>query len=346
VVSWNDAERAVLTTAPWEASVAIPVGQMGVLRAVAELENGRTTEDAVLLNASGGVEYADVRLLEIPITVTGRGAGEIKPDDIVVLDGGRRRRVEALSSGTDTPMTIGLLIDSSASMQNVLPDLQEAAIRFLETVMTERDRAFIVTFDTRARLIQPSTPDRALLARHIMNIRPDGLTALNDAIALGLLQFQGVKGRRALVVFSDGVDRTSRYDTDEIADLAKRVNVPIHLIASRPATVQRVVRPQIANPSDRQVLGPNVAMVGSSWANVYRAMRRVTEGSGGSLQLLRKLEDLPDVYAEIEKALRAQMLAFVRTDPGTRENEWRSIKVDVTARNVDVRAPEGYYAEW
>ena len=318
VLSWNDAERAVLKAAPWESSIRIPYGQVGVLRAVAELEDGRTSEDAVLLNAGGSAGQANVQLVELPISVASRTGAipEITPARITVREGKQVRPVEAVATAAETPLTVGLLIDVSGSMHKTLPDLQEAAIRFVQTILGERDRAFLVTFDSYAHLLQPATSDVTLLRREIMRIRPDGLTALNDAMVLGLLQFEGIKGRRAMIVFSDGVDLTSHYRAEEVSELSRRVNVPIHVIESIPI-----------EPTDGR-------------------LKRVAQATGGTAHTLEHLADLPNVYAQIEAALRAQFLAFIRTDPATRENEWHSVKVEVRGEDLKVYAPEGYYAGW
>lgn len=314
VISWNDAERAVLTAAPWESVIRIPSDQVGVLRAVAELDDERTSEDAVLLNAGGAADRASVQLVELPLTIVSADGSlpKITASDITLREGDRVRRVEAVSTAADTPLTVGLLIDSSASMQKTLPDLQETAIRFLETMLGERDRAFLVTFDSHARLIQPATSDVSLLRRQIMSIQPNGATALHDAMALGLLQFEGIPGRRAMILFSDGLDGTSEYRAAEVSELARRSNVPIHVIATDPG-----VPPDLAG---------------------------IAESTGATSHTLDTLTQLPAVYARIEAALRAQILAFVRTDPGTRENEWRRIRVEVRGPNLRVHAPDGYYA--
>jgi VWFA-related protein len=318
VVSWNDAERAVLTAAPWESVVQVPDGQLGVLRAVAELDDGRTSEDALLLNAGGVVAQSNVQLVELPITVVSGGGAtpSIAPERISVREGAQVRRVEAVATAAETPLTIGLLIDVSASMHRMLPDVQEAAIRFLQTILGKRDRAFLITFDSYARLVQPPTPDVTLLSDEIARIHPDGLTALHDAMALGLLQFEGVQGRRAMIVFSDGLDRTSHYRASDVSELSRRVNVPIHVI---------------------EAIGDERPDEG---------LQRIAEATGGTAHPLERLEDLPHVYARIEAALRAQILAFVRTDPATRENEWRPVQVEVQGSGLEVRAPEGYYATW
>lgn len=336
VVSWNDAVRAVLTAAPWETTIDVPAGQAGVLRAVAELDDGRSSEDAVLLNAGGAADRVDVQLVELPITVVSGNAPmpAITADRITVREGTRRRRVESIATAAETPLTVGLLIDVSESMQKTLPDLQEAAIRFLQAILGPRDRAFLVTFDTYARLQQPATGDLTLLRREIMKVRPNGLTALHDAMVLGLLQFEGIKGRRAMIVFSDGVDRTSRYGAADVAELARRVNVPIHVIASLPGLGPAFYTHGLPDP-------------GTPWLDpADDELKGVARATGGTSHLLDDLAELPGVYARIEAALRAQILAFVRTEPATRENEWRRVQVEVKGDGLEVFAPAGYYAGW
>ena len=311
VISWNDTERAVLTAPPWETTIAVPHGEVGVVRAVAQLADGRSTEDAVLLNAGGMAGEVSVQLVELPVTILGR-AGPVKPEDIVVREGNLVRPVQTVAGAGETPLTAGLLIDVSASMQKTLPDLQEAAIRFVQTALRDGDRAFLVAFDTHARLLQPATSDVQRLAREIMRIQPEGATSLHDAVILGLQQFAGVQGRRALIVFSDGLDVTSEHGPGDVRERARRMNVPVHVIESVPSGA------------------PNAEL------------QRVARATGGTAHALRTLGELSGVYAAIDAALRAQWLAVFRTDPATHGDEWRAVRVEV--KGAEVHAPDGYYA--
>jgi Mg-chelatase subunit ChlD len=246
-----------------------------------------------------------VQLAQLPVTIFGTFS------NISVREGKTQRVVQSIAKADETPLTVGLLLDASDSMEQTLPDLQEAAIRFLDTVLGPRDRAFVISFDTRAHLLQPPTSDKALLRAAIMHIRPDGLTSLYDAMALGLLQFEGIKGRRAMIVFTDGFDMTSEYEAPEVGELARREGVPVHAIGS-----------------------------------AGEELKRVAKMTGGTSQPLDDLAQLPAIFARIEAALRAQVLVFVRTDPAKRENEWRSVNVEVEGKDLEVHAPAGYYATW
>ena len=306
VISWNDAERAVLTSAPWEATIHVPEDSVGIVRAIAELDDGRTSEDAVLLNSRGYVDSSNVQLVQLPLTIFGTFS------NISVREGKTPRVVQSIAKADETPLTVGLLIDASDSMEKTLPDLQEAAIRFLDQVLGPHDRAFVISFDTRAHLLQPPASDKELLRAAIMHIRPDGLTSLYDAMALGLLQFEGIKGRRAMIVFTDGFDMTSEYESAEVGELARRVSVPVHAIG----------------PSGEE-------------------LKKVAKMTGGTSQPLDDLAQLPAIFTRIEAALRAQVLVFIRTDPAKRENEWRNVNVVVEGSDpAQVYAPAGYYATW
>ncbi|HEX6099200.1 MAG TPA: VWA domain-containing protein [Thermoanaerobaculia bacterium] len=328
VISWNDEVRTVVTAPPWEAAVKIP-NEIGVLRGVAYLGDGRSAEDAVLLNASGHTERSDVQLVELPVTLSDPAA-QLDPGAISIREGGQRRAAESIQKPAESPLTVGFVFDTSGSMQDALVNVQEAALGFLDRVLTDRDRGFVVAFSTRARLVQSPTADKARLRTKVMGLRARGSTALYDAIAVGLLQLQGVKGRRALVVFTDGADLTSRYGATDIAALAKRTHVPIHIIATAP------------NRSTQKVGGPRPDEL--RWGAMYRGLSAMAESTGGRAYVLDRLEDLPQVYQRIGDALRSQFLLFVRADPGRNENDWRPI--EIAARGVTLFAPEGYYAPW
>lgn len=322
-ISWNDEIRTIVTAPPWEATLTLP-DEIGVLRGVASLGDGRAAEDAVLLNAGGHTERADVQLVELPVTLSDPEA-QLDTSAISIREGNRRRAAESIQKPAESPLTVGFVFDTSGSMQNALADVQEAALGFLDRVLTERDRGFVVAFSTRARLVQPPTADKARLRAKVTGLRARGSTALYDAIAVGLLQLQGVKGRRALIVFTDGADLTSRYGATDVAALAKRTHVPIHLIATAPAP-ERSTRDEL------------------QWGATYRGLSAMAQSTGGRAYVLDRLEELPQVYQRIADALRSQFLVFVRAEPGQHENDWRAI--EVAARGVVLFAPEGYYAPW
>lgn len=345
---WNDAERASLTSPPWQARVNLPVDETGVLRAVAELDDGRTAEDTVLLG--GYSERASVQLVELPIMVTKGNANALTPKQVSVREGRTTRAVESLASATETPLTVGLVFDTSSSMYKRLPDVQEAAIRFVESVVGERDRAFLIEFNDAAHLVQPPTSDHAVLQRQITSLKAGGRTALLDAIVLGLLQFEGVKGRKALVVFSDGADVSSHYKVTDVEELARRSNIPIFVIATTPDLPQDIALPSAG--AVRGIPQPQLAVPSRSgaaaraWTNAIGALRRIAGTTGGEVYIIAKLGNLQRVYASIGDTLKNQLIATIRTDASEKQSEWRSIRVEIDAKGIGVRTPEGYTVTW
>lgn len=322
---WNDKKLTSLARAPWSASIDLPPDAKGIVRVVAHLDDGRTTEDAVPLGSGGYSERAEVQMIELPVTITdhGRAPAVLHPEDLVVEEGQTRRAVESITFPADAPATIGILIDGSSSMENTLPDVQEAAMRFLDSLLEPNDRAFVIAFDSQARLLQPATSEHAALRQAIMSITPSGLTALHDAMILGLLQFEGVKGRRALVVFTDGYDTSSRYTSNDLKAISQRVSIPVYAIRASDAPLPApLVKSQIA----------------------YAQLRDVARASGGELHDLGSLDALGEIYSRIAESLQAQMLITIRTGAATSENEWRPLTVTPAARNLSIRAPAGYFA--
>ena len=206
------------------------------------------------------------KIVQLPITIFGTYS------NISVREGKKARRVESIATAAETPLTVGLLLDTSDSMEETLPDLQEAAIRFLDTILGPRDRAFIISFDTRAHLLQLPTRDVARISHTIMLLRPDGLTSIYDAMALGLLQFEGVKGRRAMILFTDGRDVTSEYSASDVGELARRVSVPIHVIGTSEESPNTVLR----GPDGEAANGRRPGVDANAFAAPAWRLRRAT----------------------------------------------------------------------
>jgi VWFA-related protein len=330
--TWNDREVARLTGPPYAARVTIPDGELGVLAVTARLADGTIASDERVLNATGLVEEAGVHMVEVPVVMP-RGEAP-SSSDLIVVEDGKRRQVESVLRSAEAPLTVGIVIDSSSSMEPMMLDVQEAAVRFVESVMTERDRAFVVTFSTTARLIEPPTSRLARLKTAIMAIRPEGYTALHDAIVLGLMQFQTTGSRRALVVFTDGVDRTSRYRHEHVIETAKRVGAPVYIIAVTP-NITSVMPP---NPHIQQ---PTVS-VPPEYLRAMRNLGAVARGSGGIFHEISSIAKLGRIYEEIREELDRQALVVYRTR-AARKVDWRSLEVRIR-EGTRLRAPSGVYA--
>ena len=258
------------------------------VRVVARLGDGRELEDVELLQGAQFQAEVDVQLVQLQVLVVDRNGnpvGDLKPEDFEVRENGQRRQVETLYVSNDIPLSLGLAIDSSGSMEPIWRQTNAIAEAFLNGALTWRDQAFLVDFDSTLRLVQPLTGSKPLLARGLERLFPQGQTALYDAILFSLLQYGETPGRRALVVVTDGFDSNSRSDPTRAIDFGKRLGVPVYVVAMRSLG-----------------FGPTTM----EDANLRNSMRLITGPTGGRLFQIESIDQMASVFDHIEEELRRQ----------------------------------------
>ncbi len=126
-------------------------------------------------------------------------------------------------------------------MLDSLHDAEQAALKFLDYSIAQKDRAFVVSFDNEPYLLSKLTGRKDKLVRSLSGLRAEGSTALYDAVIYGLYQFTGVKGKKALVVLSDGKDTASKFDYDTLLEYVRKSGISIYGIGLKiPATDLKV----------------------------------------------------------------------------------------------------------
>ncbi|MDE2690107.1 MAG: VWA domain-containing protein [Acidobacteriota bacterium] len=258
------------------------------VRVVARLGDGRELEDVELLQGAQFQAEIDVQLVQLQVLVvdrSGNPVGDLQPEDFEVRENGERRQVENLYVSNDIPLSLGLAIDSSGSMEHIWRQTNAIAEAFLNGALTWRDQAFLVDFDSTLRLVQPLTGSKPLLARGLERLFPQGQTALYDAILFSLLQYGETPGRRALVVVTDGFDSNSRSDPTRAIDFGKRLGVPVYVVAMRSLG-----------------FGPTTM----EDANLRNSMRLITGPTGGRLFQIESIDQMASVFDHIEEELRRQ----------------------------------------
>jgi len=308
-VEWNGSRVARFTAPPYRTSITVAADEQGILRAVLRLDDGSEVEDVVLANSAGMPYDTGAHLVEVPAYFE----GATPPAAAVnVREGGRPRIVERVIRPADAPLLVALVIDSSESMAPHMLDVQEAAVRFVEEHLEPRDRTMIVGFTSNVRVVLRPSADRALVERSILSLRPKGGTALYDAIINSLLQLRSPDSRKAMVVFSDGLDGSSVFTADDVAEVARRTGVPIY----------------------------GLSFGGEELAEQSAKMADLSAKTGGKSFAMRSLEELGGYWNEIGADLRRQSLVIYRTD--TSGAEWRTLEIAVKGQGL-VRAPSGVY---
>lgn len=318
---WNDEVLADLSSAPHEAWVTIDhSAQFGLLRAVGSLDGGAVAEDIQFVNAPDFGSVVDVTSVELPVTVLGRDGQPVRGltvEDFTVFEDKVEQTISHLSEHRNLPVRMGIVIDTSGSMAETLPTVQRVVMGFLHDLLRPRDRAFIEIFSDRPELLAPFTADFGTLEHALLALFPDRATALYDSVIMGLFQYSGVRGRRAMVLLTDGEDTASTNGFDDAIAYAQRTGVAIYTIGVDLPTTKVVTRFQL---------------------------KRLCAVTGGRAFFVSKASDLGSIYAEIDRELRSQYLLAYTSTSNKPSDELRKIEVKVDGgRKVRVRTMTGYY---
>lgn len=181
----------------------------------------------------GDVIKFDTSLVTVPVTVVDR-YGHYVPllhkDDFKILEDGVEQKISYFAT-SDQPITLILLIDTSGSTQFRLEDIQDAAIAFVGKLKAD-DSVMVMSFDDRISVLSKPTSDRALITKAIRRARTGGGTRLYDAVdSVFNQQLRTISGRKAVVLFTDGVDTTSHRATyDGTIREAEESDAPIYTV--------------------------------------------------------------------------------------------------------------------
>ncbi len=330
---WDDELQATAYEAPFRRSVPVPRdGTVGFLRVAARLADGTIADDAVLMNAGAAGERVDVRLVEVPVIVTdrdGRPVRGLAREDFRLKRNGTPQEIAGFADAGDLPLTLALAVDSSASMFLKLPRVERAARSLLLSALAPRDRALLIDFDSSPRLVSHPTRDLASVAEALSSLSADGGTALWSAVSFGLSELSGVAGRKALVVYSDGVGEEDPTSYGECLRAARSARVPVYLVLSASLSARK------AGSLLREPLGEK--------------LERLARATGGDAIFLDAslgadpgpTDDLSSVYRRILAELRSQYVLTFYPPEGSSDS-WQDLAVEVKKPGLSARALEGY----
>jgi Ca-activated chloride channel family protein len=313
----NDRHYATLYQPPYQQPLPLD-GAAGPawIRVVAVLENGATAEQVRMVGGELGDEI-DIDFVELHASVLdrlSRPVYDLAADEIEVYEDGVRQQLKRCELLRELPIHAGVLLDTSGSMADQLEEAEEAALQFFSSVLTERDRGTVITFAERPLLAARFTDKVEILASGLAGLEPTGITRLWDSVAYALHYFSGIRGKRALILITDGADSHSEIAYDEVLEYARRTGVALYVIGF--------------NVPQRP---PETGL---------RLDRLARETGGRSWRVARAYE-LEEIYRSIETELRSQyLIAYQSTNAG---GSFREIDVRVARRGFEARALRGYY---
>jgi Ca-activated chloride channel family protein len=272
-----------------------------------------------------------VDLVALNVTVTdaaNRYLTDLTAEEFLVYEDSVKQSV-AYFSRTNLSLSVALLLDSSASMDDKMRTTQEAASGFVQAMRPE-DQAEVIDFDSRVTVLAPFTSSKPALEKAIASTVAGGSTSLYTAIYIALRELKKTESRgaeelrrRAVIVLSDGEDTSSLVAYDEVLEAAKRSEIAIYAIG---------IRSKDANAS------------GKGYGQADFALRQMTTQTGGRVFFPTSVDELKAIYALISQELSSQyVVGYSSTNP-KRDGSWRRVNIRATRPGATARTRMGYYA--
>ena len=280
-----------------------------------------------------------------------RFISDLKAEDIRVFEDGQPQEIFTFQTNIDLPLSLAILIDTSASEERTLPDEKVAARAFLENVLRNKDEAAVVSFTGETTLEQGFTGNLERLRRAIDRVEfipPSGYigggvvvngtppisgtnqslagsTAIWDAVWATSEELIGASAehtRRAIILLTDGDDTSSRLKIDEAIERAQKADALIYAIGI----------------GDRYTFNVNEG-----------ALRKIADRTGGRAYFPRHERDLRDAFDQIQRDLREQYLVAYSPSNKTRDGSYRKIEIQVInpalRQTLKLNYRTGYFAK-
>jgi len=273
---------------------------------------------------------AGIEVINLNVSITdarGQYVSGLTRDDFAVFEDGVKQDL-SIFAHENLPISMVLMVDTSASMEEKLPMARSAGKRFVRT-LREQDVAQVMQFNDRATVLQDFTADHGALENAFDRTEASGPTALHNALYVALKDLARQKSgrelrRRAIVLLSDGEDTASLVTDDQVLELARKTEINIYAISLRARTAP-----------DRNRL---------KFSQAAHLLTALTQDTGGQAHFPNSISELDAVYDRIAEELRTQYsLGFVSSNKRA-DGKWRRIVVRVAGRDdLKVRHKLGYY---
>lgn len=261
---------------------------------------------------------------------------DLTKDDFRVQEDGVEQKIEFFSRETALPINLGILMDTSGSMDRMLEPEKDAASRFLRRVLQPKDLAFVINFDVDVDLLSDFNADVAHLDRAIRRAKinapgsavnpgpfprsQSGGTRLYDAIYLACNEKLSREiGRKVVVILTDAIDTGSRVRLEEALEAAQRSDTVVHVL--------HIV--------DRQFYG-----FGGGGEGIAK---KLAEETGGRAIFIDSEKKLEEAFDQISEEVRSQYTLGYYPSSQSREGKFRKLKVETTRRDTRILARKGYY---
>ena len=280
----------------------------------------------------GGVD-----LVNVLATVRGKNGaliGNLEQSDFKIFEDGKEQEIRYFTRESNLPLTIGMLIDVSGSMESIIPVERRAGGQFFEQVLRKDDLAFIISFGKDSELLQDSTSSPRLLQRGLddlkLNTRVGGIqpgpvptaasqagTVLYDAVFLAADErLRRETGRKVIILITDGDDTGSRVSLQKAIEAAQKSDAIIYSIF-------------YSDPRYRSDQG---------------VLKRMSEETGGRVFDVGRRMNLDDIFKQIQEEMRTQYSISYSPANSVKDGSYRKLEMKMSNKDYKVQARKGYYA--
>lgn len=339
---------------------------------------------------------ASAHTVNLPVIVRdkrGTPVAQLTAGDLTITDNGRPQTVQALTQSSSAPLQTGLLVDTDRSMTRAMDSERKAAAKFIDVVLpaaqtgtASGNQTFLIHFDREVELLEDFTSTREKLLNDIEQLGPthaaehsqgpettdsegrrsnfhNASPQLYDAIYLAADNLmKSRKGRKALIVFGNGLDGGSKESLDQAIDAAERAGVPVYAIYFRGDEE----RPESGYSGRRRGgMGGGWPGSGGGWpggqggggrpgsgggrsrlpqVDGKKIMEQIATRTGGVYFEAKKTADLDDIYSQVGHDVLGQYLLSYTPDHSGNEADFHKVIVKSAKSDLIVSAPEGYYS--
>lgn len=268
-----------------------------------------------------------VDLVNFGVTVTdkrGNFITDLAAEDFDIIEEGKRQELKVFARGDQADaleMHVGLLFDTSGSMGEDLKLSRSAAIKFLNTLQDAKDMT-LVDFDTEVRVAKYGQADFPRMVERIRNRKPDGWTALYDALGVYLDGAHEEDGRTILVVYTDGGDTRSTIGFGDVMTLVRASDVTIYAIGfldHQPSSVR---------------------------AEQRMRLQQIADATGGQAFFPMSMKEIEAAYEKIVAQIRAQYSLGYSSSNTKSDGQWRRVDIKVKRADVRIQTRKGYFAPY
>jgi Ca-activated chloride channel family protein len=272
---------------------------------------------------------SEVDLIHFSVVVTDKQGVPINgltADDFEVKESGKAQTIKFFAAGdpvTAPPLHIGFLLDTSGSMEEDIKDVRTAAIKFLNAMEGAVDIT-LVDFATEVRVARYTSAEYPRLIERIRGRKPDGYTALYDALGVYLDGADGQTGQKVLIMYTDGGDSRSALSQKDVIDLLRASDVTVYVVGY-------------------------LEHQGSAATAQRQQLDRFAVMTGGQAFFPVSLKEIDKMYEKIQHEIAARYsIGYTSTDERT-NGAWRRVDIRLKRpdlKNVRLRTRDGYFAKF